>query len=167
MRILGVDTALRCTGYGLIDVENRSYNVVDCGIIKNSLKASYSNCLFRLSSGIDQLINEYDPDLASIEGAFYLKNAKTAMLLGMARGAVVASLSKANITIYEYAPTRAKQAITGFGRAGKEQVAQVLSGMLSLDVSTIPDDATDALSLAVCHAVIADNQNGIHLKDPI
>jgi crossover junction endodeoxyribonuclease RuvC len=167
MIILGVDTALRCSGYGILEVTGKKYKALDCGIIKNHRKVPHSECFRCLAGGINELIEKYHPDIASIEGSFYLKNAKTAMILGMARGAVVAALATADIPCYEYAPARAKQAITGHGRAGKEQVASILSTMLGLDVADIPDDATDALAMAVCHALTAQNQGGIYLQDPI
>ncbi len=113
------------------------------------------------------MIEAHKPDVAAIEGAFFFRNAKTAMVLGMARGAVVSVLGEHQLSCYEYAPTRAKQAITGHGRASKEHVATIMAGMLNLDVSAIPDDATDALSICVCHGLTAGTQDGIHLKDPI
>ncbi len=167
MIVLGIDTALRCTGYGLIEVQGKRFRAIDCGIIRNPPKAPHSECLGKLAGGIGQLIEQYHPDIAAIEGGFYLRNAKTAMVLGMARGSVVSVLARHDIPCYEYAPSRAKQAITGHGRAGKEQVAAILSGMLGLNVSQIPDDSTDALALAVCHVLSARGHQGIYLKDPL
>jgi crossover junction endodeoxyribonuclease RuvC len=166
MIILGIDTALRCTGYGLIKVSGKSYRAIDCGVIKTKQKEAHSECLRRLAGGIQELVDTYSPDIASIEGIFYMKNVKTAMVLGMARGSVIAVLAKHNIPTFEYAPKRAKQAITGHGAATKAQVATVLSGMLKLDVNDIPDDSTDALSLAICHHITATSIQGT-LKDPL
>ncbi len=167
MIVLGVDTALRCTGYGLLQVAGKSYSALDCGIIKNKPKVPHSECLRRLAGGIDHLIEQFKPDVAAVEGAFYLKNAKTAMILGMARGSVIATLARHQVPCYEYAPASAKQAITGHGRADKEAVAQVLSTMLNLDVTEIPDDSTDALAIALCHVLTEQAQGGIYRKDPI
>ena len=167
MIILGIDTALRCTGYGAVKMDGKRFSVIDCGVIKNTRTAPYTECMRRLSGGIRQVIEEHSPDVAAIEGTFYYKNAKTAMVLGMARGAVISTLATMNVSCYEYAPAKAKQVITGYGRAGKEQVAQVMSAMLNLNIKDIPDDSTDALSLCICHGMTARDMGGINLKEPI
>ena len=167
MIILGIDTALRCTGYGVVEVNGKNYRAIDCGVIKTAQKESHSECLRRLSGGIQELIDNYSPEIASIEGIFYMKNAKTAMILGMARGSVVSVLAKHRIPTYEYAPKRAKQAITGHGSASKQQVATVLSSMLNLNISDIPDDATDALSLAICHHINQTSVLGAKVNSPL
>ncbi|MDD7987365.1 crossover junction endodeoxyribonuclease RuvC [Lentisphaera marina] len=149
---MGVDTSLRSTGYGIIDLfENGSMNAIDCGIVKNKAKLSQLDCLKRLHVAVTQLIELYKPDHISIEGTFYSKFAKTAMILGMARGSVLSALAGTDLPVWEYSPKRAKQAITGSGDASKEQVAFMIAGILQADVSQINDDATDALALAVCH----------------
>ena len=167
MIILGIDTALRTTGYGIVEVSGKSYRAIDCGVIKTKAKEPHSECLRRLAGGIQELVNKYNPDIASIEGIFYMKNVKTAMILGMARGSVIAVLAKHNIPTYEYAPRRAKQAICGHGNATKDQVARVLGGMLNLNIKDIPDDATDALYLAICHNITSTTIKGSMLKYPI
>lgn len=167
MIILGVDTALRCTGYGVVEMQGKRFSVIDCGVIKNDRKSSHSECLRRLAGGIRQVAEEHPPDVASIEGSFYFKNAKTAMVLGMARGTVISTLATLDIQCYEYAPTKAKQAITGYGRAPKDQVAQVMSAMLTLNVTDIPDDSTDALSLCICHGMMVRDMGGLNLGTPI
>ena len=167
MVILGIDTALRCSGYGVIRVTGKQFQALDCGVIKNSPRLAHSECLRRLTAGVVELIERFHPDLAAIEGGFYLKNAKTAMVLGMARGCVIGALAQHRIPCYEYAPARAKQAITGYGRATKDEVARVMRGLLGLDIRTIPEDATDALSLAICHALISQSRGGVYLKPPL
>jgi crossover junction endodeoxyribonuclease RuvC len=151
MRVLGVDTALRCTGFGIIDFALTRPEVLECGVIKTTSKWPLSECLRRLAGGVKELVRIYQPDVAAIEGAFYHRNVKTAMVLGMARGVVVATLAELNIPVYEYAPKRAKQAVTGSGNASKEQIANVMSALFSVDLSNLPLDATDALALACCH----------------
>ena len=89
------------------------------------------------------------------------------MVLGMARGAVISTLSALSVECYEYAPAKAKQAITGYGRAPKDQVAQVMSAMLNLNVTDIPDDSTDALSLCICHGMMARDMGGLNLPSPL
>ena len=110
IRILGIDTALRKTGYGVLDTDGSSYTVCDCGLIRNRRTDPLSSCLHRLSGGISEILELYAPGEAALEGSFYSRNVKTAMLLGMGRGAVVSAVACAEIPIYEYAPRRVKQA---------------------------------------------------------
>ncbi len=167
MIILGIDTALRCTGYGVVEMIGKQFRVIDCGVIRNHRKVSHSECLRCISGGIEQLVGQFKPDVASIEGGFFFKNAKTAMVLGMARGSAICMLGRADVPCYEYAPARAKKVVAGSGRAGKEQVAQVMAGMFHLNVQAIPDDSTDALSLCVCHGLTVQSLGGINLGQPI
>lgn len=150
MKILGLDTALRTTGYGIIEVTGKTPKVIDCGLIKNKASLSHSECMKRISLAIQQLIETFHPDQAVIEGGFYYKNAKTAMVLGMARGAVVAEVAKAGIPIFEYAPKTAKLSLTGSGSSDKKQVAFMVANILNTKENDVLD-ASDALSLTLCH----------------
>ena len=167
LRILGVDTALRKTGYGVLETDGSSFTVLDCGLIQNKRTDSLSTCLHALSGGIREILDLYAPRETALEGSFFSRNAKTAMLLGMARGAVVSTVTWSEIPIYEYAPRRAKQAVCGNGNARKEQVALVLRQLLNLDVEHMPDDATDALSLAVCHTHMRCSGGGVLVPEPL
>ena len=152
MKILGIDTSLRSTGYGIINATDKSISALDCGVIKNKQKLTHMECLYRISSGITQLIElSFKPDEVCIEGAFFYKNAKTAMILGMARGAALSTVSKFDLPVYEYSPKTAKLTVTGTGNASKDQVAFMMANILKVDHKEINDDATDALSLAYCH----------------
>ena len=151
--ILGVDTSLRSTGYAVIRMDAPGdYKILDCGVIKNKASLIHSECLYRLAGGIRELVETFHPDTASIESAFVQKNIKTAMILSLARGAVITALAEKGIEIYEYAPTTAKRSAIGRGTATKEQVAVMMAAVCGIDVSGVPDDSTDALALAVCHA---------------
>lgn len=164
MIVLGVDTAIRCTGYGVIDIKSGDdITVLDCGIIKNPQKALHSECLRRIAGGVRELVKTYSPEVASIEGAFYQKNVKTAMILSLARGAVITVLGENNIPVYEYAPKKAKLAVVGSGMASKEQVATMISAMAGVSIDQMPLDSTDALSLAICHGQIAIRKGGENL----
>jgi crossover junction endodeoxyribonuclease RuvC len=167
MILLGVDTALRCTGYGVIEVEGKQFRAIDCGVIRNPAKSPHSECLRRLAGGIREIVANFAPAVGVIEGGFFAKNAKTSMVLGMARGTVVSELATAEIPVYEYAPRRVKQAVVGYGNASKGDMAITIARMMGLDVNDIPDDATDALGVALCHALTAQSANGIYLPDPI
>jgi crossover junction endodeoxyribonuclease RuvC len=151
--ILGVDTSLRSTGYAVIRMNAPGkYEILDCGVIKNKASLIHSECLYRIAGGIRELVDTFHPDTASIESAFVQKNIKTAMILSLARGAVITALAEKKIEIYEYAPTTAKRSAIGRGTATKEQVAVMMAAVCGIDVSGVPDDSTDALALAVCHA---------------
>jgi len=166
MIILGVDTAIRCTGYGVIRMNSlNSIDILDCGLIKNGQKLLHSECLRRLSGGTKELIKSYSPDAVSIEDAFYCKNVKTAMILSLARGAVITASAESNLPIYTYSPKTAKKAAVGTGQASKQQVAVMMAAMFNIDISQIPDDATDALALAVCHGQLAMRNDIYLIKD--
>ncbi len=165
--LLGIDTALRSTGYGVITMTGRKFTAVDCGVIRNARQAPLSDCLRRHGSGVEELIETFKPHVASIEGSFYFKNAKTAMLLGMARGAVVSILARHGIPCYEYAPRKARKIVIGSGSATKLQIAEFMARTLNLDVADIPDDATDAMAMAICHGITMQTGSGLYLPEPI
>ncbi len=152
MIILGIDTAIRCTGYGVIQLDKMSdIKVLDCGIIKNTQKMKHSECLRRISGGIKELVDHFKPNSASIEDAFYGKNIKTSMILSMARGAAIAAVSEYKLPVFTYSPRSAKKAIVGTGKGSKAQIALMLANLLGINTIDIPLDSTDALALAICH----------------
>lgn len=151
VRILGVDTSLRSSGVALIEVSGQQMRALAYGRILNKAALSHSGCLAAIHKEIDRLITEFSPDEAVIEGAFFAKNARTAMILGQARGAVLAACALRNLPVYEYSPRSIKQAAVGAGAASKEQVGRMVMRLLGLD--EIPqEDAADALAAAICHA---------------
>ena len=152
MIILGIDTAMRCTGYGIISAEPDNIRVIDCGVIKNSKNLKHSECLRRLAGGIRELIKSHNINTAAIEGAFFGKNVKTTMILSYARGCVMTTLAEANIPTYAYSPKEVKMSAGGSGFASKQQVAVMISAILNIDITNVETDATDALGLALCHA---------------
>lgn len=156
MIILGIDTAIRCTGYGVIEMRSlNDMSILDCGVIKNTQKMPHSECLRRLSGGIRELVSSHNPDVASIEDAFMSRNVKTAMILSLARGAVIAALAECGISVYAYSPKSAKKAAVGNGSASKQQVAVMMASIFNIDASKIPEDSTDALAIAMCHGQLA------------
>jgi len=166
--ILGIDTAIRKTGYGIIRMDALgSLEILDCGIIKNAPSLPHSECLRRLAGGIRELVSQFKPDVASLEAAFVSKNIKTAMILSLARGAVITALAESGVPAFEYSPKSAKRAATGIGDAAKEQVASILAVMGGLDIAQIPDDATDALALAYCHGNLAFHANAGIVDMPV
>lgn len=166
-RIIGLDIALRKTGWGIIDLKNGQMTVADCGAIINKPNAPLSDCLRQLFRGVKQLLQKYDPQIASIEGGFFCMNQRTAIVLGAARGTTIGLLADKHVDIFEYAPRRVKQSVCGFGNASKQQVALLVSKTLHIDVTNLSDDTTDALALAICHANQLTTANGLGLGQPI
>ena len=167
IRILGIDTALRTTGYGVIDVDGPRFRALDAGVIRTSPKEPFSECLRRLAGGVRELAKVHAPDVVAIEGAFYCRNVKTTMVLGSARGAVIAAVAELSIPMYEYAPRKVKQSVCGFGNASKPQVALLVAQVLGISVTNLGDDSTDALALAICHAYASQMQGGLALPPPL
>ena len=151
MVILGVDTSLRSTGFGVVECVGSCLKALDYGNIPNAQGVAVSECLRRIHAKIGELIATWNPDVLSIEKVIYGKNANTMMVLGEARGAVIVAGADAGKAIYEYEPRRVKMAVCGNGMAEKDQVQRMVKTLLAL--AEIPqNDAADALALAICHA---------------
>ena len=149
--ILGIDPSLRGTGYGLIRVDTPQSDCLAHGTIKCPPKWEHSRCLGTIAGTIRQLIEQHQPTICVFEGLFHAQNMKTALIMGQARGAAMASVGEAGLPIYEMAARKVKQSIVGFGGAQKLAVARMVQRMLSL--KDLPDpDAADALALALAHA---------------
>lgn len=149
-RILGIDTSLRSTGVGVVEARGNRMTAVEFGTIRMPQRAPLSACLSGLLKGIGEILARCAPDAVAIEGAFFFKNASTAMILGQARGVAIAVCSGSNVPVFEYAPRRVKQAVVGFGGASKEQVQKMVASLLGLQ-ELPPEDPSDALALAICH----------------
>ena len=150
VRILGIDTSLRSSGVGIIEARGSDLRAVAYGRIRNKPAEPHSSCLENIFVSITDLINTHSPDCAAIEGAFFAKNAKTAMVLGQARGAAITACAIKKLDITEHSPRMVKQAIVGTGAAQKDQVAKMVMQLLNLDEQP-QEDAADALALAICH----------------
>ena len=149
--IFGLDPSLRSTGYGIIQAEGRDLRAITYGVIKNSDKIIPSRCLERIHREVSDLLAQYRPDAAVVEGIIYLQNFQTAITLGSARGAALLAMAQAGLPIFEYAPRRVKAAATGRGGAQKPQVAFMMRALLGLTENP-PPDAADALAIALTHA---------------
>jgi len=150
VRILGIDTSLRSTGVGIIEACGSDVRAVAYGRIRNKPADPHSICLENIFNSITELIEEHVPDCAAIEGAFFAKNARTAMVLGQARGAAIAACAKKGLEIAEHSPRKVKQSIVGTGAAQKDQVAKMVMRLLNLSEPP-QEDAADALAIAICH----------------
>jgi len=151
VRILGVDTSLRSSGVAVIEVSGQTMRALAYGRVHNKPSLPHSGCLAEIQRQIDSLITEFEPDEAAIEGAFFAKNARTAMILGQARGAVLACCALRTLAVFEYSPRSVKQAVVGAGQATKEQVAKMVMRLLGLREQP-QEDAADALAIAITHA---------------
>ena len=149
-RVLGVDTALRCTGVGVVEAGASAPRVLEYGVLRNPASRPRSACLAHLQDGIVRLIERHAPTALAMEGVFYFRNVRTAVVLGEARGAVMAAAARAGVPVFEYAPRTVKQALTGWGAADKSQVAKMV-GVLCRLTPPPAADAADALALALCH----------------
>ncbi len=158
MRILGIDPGYAILGWGVIDVVGNKFSVIDYGSILTDTKMEMPARLQVLYNGLTEIINKYKPDDASIEELFFNSNAKTAILVGEARGVAVLACANGGLNIEEYTPLQIKQALVGYGRADKKQVQFMVKTMLNLKAVPKPDDTADALAAAICHAHAADTK---------
>ena len=151
-RVLGIDPGLLHLGYGVIDVEGRSSRLVNHGCISPDPKKTLPDRLKRLHDGILDVIGQHNPDCIAYEALVYHKNARTALLLGQARGAVIVAAAGRHLPMHEFSPTAVKKAIQGKGRASKEQIQKMVQMLLGLPEVPEPEHAADALAVALTYA---------------
>lgn len=152
MKILGIDPGTATIGWAVLNAENGSLSVDAYGSISTESNASMSNRLEEIADDIQEILYRYTPDDAAIEEIFFFKNQKTIISVSQARGVLLLTLSRAGLTIAEYTPLQVKQSITGYGRAEKKQVQEMVKSILKLKSIPKPDDAADAIAIAICHA---------------
>ncbi|MCK9439106.1 MAG: crossover junction endodeoxyribonuclease RuvC [Patescibacteria group bacterium] len=148
--ILGIDPGLADTGFGLIEVCGSSVKCLDFGSIKTYPKEDFVERLKKIDSVLQEIIDKYKPDIASVEKLFFNTNAKTALLVGQARGVILLGLVKNKIPIFEFTPLQLKQTISNYGRADKNQIKRMIKIFLNLKELPKSDDSADALGLAIC-----------------
>jgi len=152
IRILGVDPGSQVTGLGIIEVINsRDLKLCYYGCIRTDRKATLPNRLRQIYIGLTELIEKYKPDHVALEDIFYRDNVKTAIVMGHARGVALLSPIILGITPAEYSPREVKQSVVGRGNASKDQVHFMVKNMLNISENITPDDASDALAVALCH----------------
>ena len=162
MKILGIDPSLRSTGFGLIEANGSQLTPICQGHINNPPGLLPSRCLVHIGDVLADLIHKHRPDVMAVEGLIYVQNTKIALTLGQVRGVVVAAAARSGLEIYEYAPRKVKQAVTGLGGAGKTQVGHMVKALLGLKKVPQPD-AADALALAICHSQCC---RGVQINPP-
>lgn len=166
MIILGIDPGLATVGYGVVKKENNKISLIDYGIISTPAGVPLPRRLSIIFEDTQELINKYKPDMAAFEELFFNKNIKTALTVAHARG--VSVIAANNLmgadSLYEYTPLQVKQAVCGYGRADKNQVQQMVKALLCMKEIARPDDAADALAVAICHAQSYNLSSGFRIK---
>lgn len=154
MRILGIDPGYAICGYGVLDYDENSagFQVVDYGTFQSREGTAFAERILIIYEGIRQIIKLYQPQVMAIEELFFSRNTTTAIATGQARGVLILAAAQTRLPVYEYKPVQVKKAVTGYGRADKKQVQLMVQTILKLDKLPEPDDAADALALAICQA---------------
>lgn len=152
MRILGIDPGLATVGFSVVDSEKNKMKLVTCGVISTPAHTSLSSRLDRIYDDMEELIKTFNPDVMSIEELFFNTNITTGIAVAHARGVILLAAYKLGVRVYEYTPLQVKQAVVGYGRAEKKQVIDMVKRILNLPAAPKPDDAADAVALAICHA---------------
>lgn len=172
MRIIGIDPGTATTGYGVIETPflnprgkpfkprgnkntktTSNFSCIKYGLIKTSPKIPMAERLLKLYTELEKLVSEYRPDVIAVENIYFFKNLKTALPVSQAKGVILLAAAKKRIPVFEFAPPQVKMAITGYGRAEKKQLQKMIKVLLRLDEIPSPDDAADALGIAVCCAL--------------
>lgn len=151
MRIIGIDPGTALLGYGVIDAEDDPV-LVDFGAVETQTGVPMPDRLLALYDALRGLLADYQPDVMAVEQLFFARNVTTAISVGQARGVALLSAAQAGLAVVEYTPSQVKQAIAGYGKADKPQMQEMVRLLLGLAHKPHPDDAADALAVALCHA---------------
>jgi crossover junction endodeoxyribonuclease RuvC len=152
MRILGIDPGSGSTGYGIIDTDGSRHRAVLYGAIKTHPKKPFHERLLKIHTDLSELLSREKADMMAIEEVFHATNVQSALRLGHARGVALLVAAQHGLPVFEYSPLEIKNAVVGYGRAEKSQVQSMVRLLLNLAEVPSPDDAADALAIAICHA---------------
>ena len=155
--ILGIDPGSRITGYAVVERQGRQLSVVDSGIIRLTRIEGISLRLAELLTRLEEIIGKVEPDAVAVEDVFTSRNARSALLLGQARGVALAVAGRQGLPVHAYPPATVKRAVSGHGRADKKQMQRMVQVLLSLSRTPVEDEA-DALAVAICHALGSKGQ---------
>ena len=164
-RVLGIDCGSGATGYGVIETDGRGSRVIASGVIVAAARLSFPERLKKISDSLSQLIETYAPDAVAVEEVFYSVNVKSALKLGQVRGVALLKAAEAALPVYEYSPLSIKSSVVGYGRAEKNQVQHMVKVLLKL-TETPPEDAADALAVALCHVHHSQTQDKLSRATP-
>jgi crossover junction endodeoxyribonuclease RuvC len=151
VRILGIDPGTARLGYAILEIDGNPV-ALDYGIVETRSTADMAHRLLDVHESLQQLISNFRPDVMAVEQLFFARNVTTALTVGQARGVAMLAAAKAGMPVVEYTPAQVKQAVAGYGKAHKHQIQQMVQILLGLDHPPTPDDAADALAIALCHA---------------
>lgn len=152
MRILGIDPGIATIGFGVLDFAGREYKLVKCGVITTPAHQSLSSRLEQIYDDMLELLTLFKPDAVSIEELFFNTNITTGIAVAHGRGVILLACRKSGVKVFEYTPLQVKQSVVGYGRAEKRQVMDMVRRICALPAPPKPDDAADAVALAICHA---------------
>ena len=152
MRILGIDPGVATVGFGIIASERGQQQMIQYGAITTSAGLPLATRLLQIANDVEQLIEQFQPDEIAVEELFFSKNITTGIAVAHARGVILCTAERLQIPVYEYTPMQVKQAVVGYGLAEKHQVMDMTKRLLKLKAVPKPDDAADALAIAICHA---------------
>ena len=152
MRILGIDPGIATIGFGVLEAEKNQHKLIKCGVITTPAHTSLSSRLEQIYDDMLQLLELFQPEAVSIEELFFNTNITTGIAVAHGRGVILLACRKAGVKVYEYTPLQVKQAVVGYGRAEKKQVMDMVKRICNLPAPPRPDDAADAVALAICHA---------------
>ncbi len=151
MRVIGIDPGLALMGFGVVESDGYRFKMLDYGVIETPAHTEDADRLLALWRGLNELFEKYKPDAVGVEELFFNKNVKTAIAVGQARGVALLAVRNCGIPLYEYTPLQVKQAVVGYGRAEKIQIQMMVKTLLNLKEVPKPDDAADALAVAITH----------------
>ncbi len=152
MIIVGIDPGIAILGYGILEYNGNTFKTLDYGAVITDSKESIPNRLNKIYEELGKLLDIYKPGAVAVEELFFNKNAKTAIVVGQARGVAILAAAQRDLDIFEYTPLQVKQGVVGYGRADKKQVQAMVKTFLNLKSIPKPDDVADALAVAICHA---------------
>lgn len=152
IKILGIDPGTATTGWAIMEVDDKKLRCLGYGFISTEKNKPEEERLWEISSDLNSIIEKYKPTEAAVEKIFFFKNQKTVIPVAQARGAVLLTLRQKKVRISSYTPLQVKQALTGYGRAEKKQIQLMTKNILRLESIPKPDDAADAIAIAICHA---------------
>lgn len=152
MIILGIDPGYATIGFGLISADRSEQRIMTCGVITTEAGLPMPKRLLQIDKDLSELIDKAQPEAVAVEELFFNTNIKTGINVAQARGVILTACARAGLKIYEYTPLQVKQAVTGYGKADKRQVTDMTKRLLKLESAPKPDDAADALAIALCHA---------------
>ena len=155
MKILGIDPGTGIVGFGVVESAAGNLKMIDAGVIRTPVKQQDSKRLKTIYDELSEVIKQNKPDVMAVEKLFFAQNVTTAMSVSQARGVILLCGEQASLPIFEYTPLQIKQAVTGYGRADKPQMQEMVRTILKLKETPKPDDCADALAAAICHSMTA------------